>query len=513
LLKNASVVTNNLAKGAEKAKGLSDSTFNSYDLEFFTGELKEVGSSVSLNHVVSAEEAKKVRAVAKAEDNIVVVTVNVLTRPNVDPFELGEIGGSVKAILDLAKDELKYHSFTTAFAKEGDKNLFQLVFTFSEEQTPELAAVNAIIEALKISRLSASYETSDKPGAETTGYPAANLKIKTEVDRTVVLELANGLSGDEKKGLVLLAGLRRLHFSLHFADLNTVFSPDLFPELYAPGTPHCFQELRSLFVGPMAELLTNEELPGQFVELYDQTLKLLQGFDSIKIALGTNVFSLNFTGFNIFDGYLPTISSLKEIKSASVPAAGLTKIASSVETDGGEQDGYSALFATLHSIDSLVYSSTAVKNVNLIFTPDNATEYKITNFFVRNPEGGFTSPLRHIAFWVTDSKPNFSDYAKYDNLTKEQYDDDTSATKPVAFFEVPRNGSVQVTLDKWATGKYVFAKLVDAWSDDNIDVEFIGFAGFEAASAPAEHKVINAAQTLDISGIPAQDFSDFGINY
>ena len=57
------------------------------------------------------------RAVAKAEEQTVVVLVNVLARAGVDPFELGEIGGSVKAILDLAKDELKYHSFNTNFAQ------------------------------------------------------------------------------------------------------------------------------------------------------------------------------------------------------------------------------------------------------------------------------------------------------------------------------------------------------------------------------------------------------------
>jgi len=45
-----------LRLGAEKAKSLSDSTVNSYDLEFFSGEMKEVGSSVRLGHVVSASE-------------------------------------------------------------------------------------------------------------------------------------------------------------------------------------------------------------------------------------------------------------------------------------------------------------------------------------------------------------------------------------------------------------------------------------------------------------------------
>lgn len=61
--------------------------------------------------------AKKVREPAKADEQTVVVLVNVLAKEGVDAFELGEIGGSVKAILDMAKDELKYHSFTTAFAK------------------------------------------------------------------------------------------------------------------------------------------------------------------------------------------------------------------------------------------------------------------------------------------------------------------------------------------------------------------------------------------------------------
>ncbi len=58
-----------------------------------------------------------------------------------------------------------------------------MAFTFSVEQTPELAAVNAIIEALRITKLSATYESSDKVGAANTGYPSTNVKLNAEVDR------------------------------------------------------------------------------------------------------------------------------------------------------------------------------------------------------------------------------------------------------------------------------------------------------------------------------------------
>jgi len=269
-----------------------------------------------------------------------------------------------------------------------------------------------------------------------------------------------------------------------------------------------------MFVGPLADILTNEELPSQFVELYEQALKLLSGLDSIKIAVGTNVFSLELEGFNIFDGYLPTIASLKEIKAASAPRPGLTLVNTDIESDGGEIEGYSALFASMEAIDALVYSSTAVKNINVLLTPSDNGEYAVTNVFVRGPSSGFTSPVRHVAFWVLQDKPaGYAEYEKYNDLTQEKYDADTSSTKPVAFVEVTRGGAVQATLDKWVKGKYVYAKLIDAWGDDKVDLEFIGYAGFPAASAPAEYKVVNAAQALHLSKFPSQDPQDVGISF
>jgi len=55
--------------------------------------------------------------------------------------------------------------------------------------------------------------------------------------------------------------------------------------------------------------------------------------------------------------------------------------------------------------------------------------------------------------------------------------------------------------------------LFSAWGDDNIDLEFIGFAGFPADSAPAEYKIVNAAQSVNVSSIPAQDLQEAGISF
>jgi len=505
-LKNAAVLTNTLASKAEKAKSIKDSTMNSYDMEFFTGDLEKVESSISWNHTVSAEAANKLRTLAKAGEQAAVVVINVQTKAGVDPFELGEIGGSVKAILDLAKDELKYHDFTTGFTKEGDKNLFQLIFSFTEAELPPLAAVNAIVDALKISQFSIVAESSDKIGSTRKGFPEQRIRVKLDVDSTVLLELANSLPPDQKKGLVMLAGLRRVHFSMHFADMNTVITPELFPEHFLPTTPHSFAELRQFFIPPMAEVLTNEELPGQFVELYETCLRLLSGLDSVKVALGTNLFSLQLEGFPIFEGYLPNVEALRNIKNATSAPPGLQLIPVGAMTDGDSVPEFDITNIT-NQIESLVHSTVKEKNVNLIFVPldDEPTDYTLGAVLIRNPVGGFTSPVKNVLVWALPTQStDFTQFEKYNDFTKEQFEADKSATRPLAFIEVPPNGGVQYSLDKWATGKSFFVKMVDAHGPGNIDVEFIGLAGFRTASAPEQHgKLFNPAQHLGVSGIPA----------
>jgi len=327
------------------------------------------------------------------------------------------------------------------------------------------------------------------------------------------LELANSLSGEEKKGLVMLSGLRRLHFSLQFADANTIFTPELFPELYAAGQPHSFKELRELFVGPMSAVLTNEELPSQFLELYETCLKLLSGLDSVRVALGSNVFSLQLEGFPIFEGYLPTVEAMRQIKIANTPPVGLENISVTLESDGGEVEGYNAVFATIDASVLVYCTNMKEKNVNLIFSPSTEQEYAVAAVFIRNPESGFTSALKDALVWVLPEKPDFAHFDKYNDFTKEQFEKDTSDTKPLAFIEVPANGGVQVSLEKWAKGKYFFIKMLNSHGSGNIDVEFFGFAGFASSTAPAEFQVINPAQKLGISGIPASSLTDCGLNF
>ena len=48
--------------------------------------------------------------------------------------------------------------------------------------------------------------------------------------------------------------------------------------------------------------------------------------------------------------------------------------------------------------------------------------YALQAVFIRNPVSGFTSPLKEALVWVLPEKPNFSQFDKYNDFTKEQFE-------------------------------------------------------------------------------------------
>jgi len=267
----------------------------------------------------------------------------------------------------------------------------------------------------------------------------------------------------------------------------------------------------------MAEILTNDELPGQFGELYDSVLNLLGGVDSIHVLSGSNIFTVKCVGINLFDGYLPSRETLKRVRDANTaPPDYLLHGMKIVSQDGGEVSGYEAD----HVVDPYSYTvwSTEIakaKNVNILQTSTTNEEsgFVVTNVFVRNPTSGFTCPVKQVLVWVLDTKPELGDYDKYNDFSRDQFDADTSPTKPVAFIEnVPQTGSIDVPLNKWVKGKYVLVKLIDSHrstpdSESNIDVEFIGFGGFTSHPEGLQERQLHNGGTWLGLGTPSASFN------
>jgi len=289
--------------------------------------------------------------------------------------------------------------------------------------------------------------------------------------------LAKEASGEQKQALAIAVALHRMNIAFDFADLNTFLTSDVFPQIPDGVVPKCIHEARNLFIQPLTEILTNDGLPPVFTDLYKSLHKYLTGIDSVQTALGENLFTLKFEGFNIFDGYLPTFETLQKVAAISKVPENISLIYFSTDfTEGGEQGSF--LFSNLTAYGSCYCTEHGkYKNVNLgLISPFG--EFVATNLFVNNPTDGFTSPLKSGLVWILNEKPNVEDYAKYDDFNKEKYLADTSATKPTAYFELGFTEQLDQPLDKWTKGNFLFVKLLNAHAEDNIDMNYIGIAGY-----------------------------------
>jgi len=308
--------------------------------------------------------------------------------------------------------------------------------------------------------------------------------------------------------------LRRVHLAIDFSDLNEFLTSELFPEVHTEQTPKSFAEARELFIRPLSALLTNEELPSQFIDLYSSVLKNISGFDSLQVGLGGNVFSIAAEGLNIFDGYLPSIDVLRKVVAVDKLPDSFKSISFSLqEEDGGEQEGFAASNVTIEILPEHFVWCTNNKGTNVNVILQATDDFVGSNFFVRNPSKGFTSPVKEGLVWVLENKPELNAYDKYNDFTKEAFDADTSATRPNLYFNIGFTDVKDIAFDKWVKGKYLFIKMLRAHSDENIDVEFFGVGGWDVDEAPKdeEFKVNNAGGLLDIT--PKLSIAEMGIDY
>jgi len=162
-------------------------------------------------------------------------------------------------------------------------------------------------------------------------------------------------------------------------------------------------------------------------------------------------------------------------------------------------------------------------NFDLVLKSDS--KFRLTNILLRGPEN-CTAPIKTAVFFISDTLVDMKSRAKYDNLTSERWNAIPAEVKQqdgaigcletvfdVDSMDVSADDlQVQQELPAWPEGQYLHVKIVRAhdtgMGDHNIDVGFLGFAGFFPAqtSVPAHPRSLGEVPKdigLTVKGLEA----------
>ncbi|KAL6052772.1 Calcineurin subunit B [Balamuthia mandrillaris] len=312
-------VTSKLAQSQKERKD-KESNLISVGGTVSVGHMEECRSSIKLAHTVSAEAATKYREDAKASESSIILALSFTVTEGIDPFELGEISGSIKNILSMGKGKLKYESFESKVKKvEGINNLvYTLLFAVDPKVAKPLQNVLEVVDALQLKELEAKVELSQRPGdvpaeEKAVEYLNAKTTVRIAADRASLKSLVSDISRHNKEKTILanaFLAIKDLSFNLELASLEELQTK--FPWPSSIPKYEGFASARSSLALRFGALLLDDAIPQPLKTTYDQVATKMEGLHSVAVVLGDHVVELTAHNMNIGKGYLPTLEQLKQ---------------------------------------------------------------------------------------------------------------------------------------------------------------------------------------------------------
>jgi hypothetical protein len=207
------------------------------------GNLDKVSSSISMQFLENAEEAKKTREAVKANESAAIVSVSLSLRDGISPFEVGEISGTLKTVLNLFKKEFKWtsHSSTNfylnlhlaAMETVGDRNFLKIsiVMDPSKRSFKIFESFITVYNQIHPKSLSAVVELSQSPSSQDSSQ-FLNFRAKLdgvlERDSIPILKELMGqvLYSSELKAfeaiLQMLSSMSQFNLDLNFDSLQAM---------------------------------------------------------------------------------------------------------------------------------------------------------------------------------------------------------------------------------------------------------------------------------------------------
>jgi len=280
------------------AVSVADRTFKSR-LGFKVGDVGDVKSSLRFFYEREPDST-----------NDVEISFSFSVKDDIDPFALGELSGSVKQILSLAKNpEFKY-DIKSGLSREGDgTQIYTLTMLWHEPDAVE--AAGKVAEFYDPKEFEIKLELNQEPTVPCSEFLALNFSLNTEMARNSLrlLEslLGEGKSESDKRIFSMVRASRNFVFETEFDDLQEMwkkaFGQELPEELQFIGWTTVPLLLRQ---SPMGRFLTNPSTPEPARTTYEK-LDYLKGFHGMKIKAGHHAIKLEARHMEIFS-LLPPLS-------------------------------------------------------------------------------------------------------------------------------------------------------------------------------------------------------------
>lgn len=307
------------------------------------GKIDSPACSVRIAFEDSAEPAEQLRRELEAKDETsIVISLSFNVKEGVSDFEVGEISGSLKTLLAMAKKESYLANFQIKLLR-GNQRVLRLLLLVEKEQLSMFDEIYKFASAIHPRFFSAHLELSHSPRDSLKEELGIHFVAKGEMHKTSLEMLKELLAEDEAAqklwiwhrsdsgtlgpsksrtlSLHLLSLLHTLHVDLHldsFQELLQQWWRD-FPtdSPNTPSSPRGWSALTSLIIPPIVrQVIDAEDASGPawlVADVCQRAARLFDGFPNARWQIGNLAIKMTSEGFDPF-ALFPSPVELEEAK-------------------------------------------------------------------------------------------------------------------------------------------------------------------------------------------------------
>eukprot|EP01119_Soliformovum_irregulare_P012240 TRINITY_DN316_c0_g1_i11.p1 TRINITY_DN316_c0_g1~~TRINITY_DN316_c0_g1_i11.p1 ORF type:complete len:926 (+),score=240.93 TRINITY_DN316_c0_g1_i11:118-2895(+) len=329
---------------AVASDSFASSSMSKINIAVSVGKINESPCDVRINYVDDPARAAAFRGEMDAsEEDTGIFSVSLTMKNGVSDFDLGEISGSLKTLLAMAKQETMFSSYRVQLTTEGKTRVFRIVLLVDKAHYPKFEEIHKFVEAIHPRHFNLNLELSQTPDQHNPRQSLDfKLNIKGETSKTSLEVIRDFLKRElETKEMIAtskfptmgmtsplyvhaLSLLRTLNFELQMDTLQ-----ELLQELEGESSDdqdaafplNGWSMLKPLLKQSIAKfLLSNREdtpaKPTPFFDTYLSSLKVFEGIHSARFQVGDRALELTAKNLNIFS-LMPTEEELNNPKSTT----------------------------------------------------------------------------------------------------------------------------------------------------------------------------------------------------
>jgi len=276
------------------------------------GNFRDTAASVQLKYHGGSDASDVSAGLNIYDQDPLVLAISFRVKDGTDPFSLGELSGTIKNILGLALQKLKYELKTKMDSDYDGTQLYTLVFSFNDKEVHD--SVAKVLDYYQPSKLLVNLELSESPSnISPEVFLQLKLKFDLELARNIqrILEAFSGSSKSEKdrRILGLFRASKGVVFELEFDDAKEFYQTALKGEEIPPFAENLNWNSVKSGCSPLMVKILDPKIPEPLREAYKK-LQFLTGLHSIKAIIGRkHAFTVVAKDLPVFT-LLPTLEEL-----------------------------------------------------------------------------------------------------------------------------------------------------------------------------------------------------------